>query len=95
MAMNRRIGIGERVKRVSQNGVHWYIDPIMGIDSEKFDRVEDREAEIALHYREPGECRHDWEEVTRKRNYYEPGMCSGIQRCTRCGAQSEYQKEID
>lgn len=95
MAMNRRIGLGERIQRVSRNGVHWYIDPIMGMDSQPFDTVNEREEEIRLHYIEPDTCNHDWEELSRHVNRYERGMCSGIQQCRKCGMQSHYQKEID
>lgn len=91
--MNRRIGVGERIKRVSKNGRHWYVDPIMGIDSEPFDTVGQREEQIALHYIEPPQCVHDWEELTRHKNRHEPGMVSGQQKCTKCGVLTFYNKE--
>jgi len=93
--MNRRIGLSERIKRVSRNGLHWYIDPIMGMDSKPFDTVNEREEEIRLHYVEPEQCKHDWEELSRHANRYERGMCSGVQQCRKCGVQTHYQKESD
>lgn len=91
--MSRKIGLAAPVQRRSVGGQHYYIDPIMGMDSELFDSIEERDAEIAQHYREPEQCKHTWEERTCVRNRYEPSMCSGVQRCTKCGLEVRYQKE--
>lgn len=93
--INRRIGVPQRIERKSLNGQFYYIDPIMGIDSQLFDSITEREDEIRLHYNEPGECVHDWEELSRAINRYEPTMCSGKQQCRRCGVKTFYTKEND
>lgn len=91
----KRIGVAQRITRVSRNGLHFYIDPIMGMDSQPFDTVTEREEDIRKHYVEPASCQHEWRELTRQVNRYERGMCSGVQKCKTCGAESFYTKEID
>lgn len=95
MAMNRRIGVGERIVRHSLNGQHYYIDPIMGIDSQLYDSINEREEEIRKHYIEPQECAHEWDEISRHVNRYEAGMCSGQQQCRKCGVQTFYSKGVE
>ncbi|QYW02512.1 hypothetical protein CPT_Silvanus_038 [Stenotrophomonas phage Silvanus] len=93
--MTRRIGLANRIQRRSRNGQHWYVDPILGMDSQPFDTVNEREEQIRLHYVEPPQCVHDWEELTRQKNRYERGMVSGVQRCRTCGVESFYSKGED
>lgn len=92
--MNRRIGLAKRVERKQINGQFYYIDPIMGMDSQLFDTIKERDAEIAQHYIEPDHHIHAWVEQSRTRSRYEPGMVHGVMRCS-CGATTHYTKEED
>lgn len=92
--MNRRIKVS-RVDRRSNNGKFFYIDPITAMPSEEFYTPRERDAKIALHYEEPDTCDHQWVAISTVRCRYEPGMISGLQRCSKCNMTSHYMKEED
>lgn len=89
----RKINVNTTIRRPTRDGNHYYIDPVFGEEVGPFDSPTARDEAIKEHYNELPRCQHVWEELSRTRCHFEPGMVSGHQRCTECGETVHYRKE--